>query len=219
VLLSLFALILRLRQMWVVPLFGIACLVAARAATIHHSGLAEAALREKMYYPIHTHADALAVGLFLAWISVYHPKRLRSAWFAATSSSAMLVLGLAVYVSSRLLFNFTALGLIYGAFVMYGVSVLPFPSVLRWRGFYVTGRLSFGFYLNHFGMLSRLHPILIGWRTRGGEFGFWGCYLLLLAGCLVVAALTFQLIEWPFLRIRSIWLDRGKSRAVAASAS
>ena len=216
VLLSLFALILRQRKMWVVPLVGVGCLVAFRAATIHHSGLGEAALRQKMYLPIHTHADGLAVGLFLSWISVYYPKRLSSAWFAAASSSAMLVLGLTLYASSRLLFNFTALGLIYGAFVMYGISVLPFPSVLRWRGFYVTSRLSFGLYLNHVGVLSRLHPILIGWRTRGGEFGFWGCYLLSLAACLLVAALTFQFIEWPFLRIRAIWLDRRKSFAASS---
>lgn len=212
VLLSLFVIKLTPRRMWIVPCLAIAALVAARALVIAHSTLPEAALRQKLYFPIYTHADGLAVGVFLAWLSVFHKDRLGSKIFPAVAAGAMFASGLLLYRVSPLLLNFTALGLIYGALELYGISALPLPGVFRWRGFYLVSRLSFGLYLNHFALLAVINHWFSGWSRRG-VFGMCGVYCLSLVACLVVATITFVLIEWPFLRVRARWVDRER-RAV-----
>ena len=127
----------------------------------------------------------------------------------------MLVLGLALYKANPILWNFTALGLIYGSLELYGISVLPLPWPLRWRGFYLISRLSFGLYLNHFIVLAFLYPRLYGW-SKGSLASFWVIYFFCLAVSLLVAMMTFLLIEWPFLRIRARWVDRSKLAAAGS---
>jgi peptidoglycan/LPS O-acetylase OafA/YrhL len=216
-LLSLFAMKLAPRRLWIVPVLALAALVSARAFVMAHSTLPEHLLREKLYFPIFTHADGLAIGVLLAWFSVFHKARLRSKIFSTILIIAMLIGGLLLYTSSAVLWNFTALGLIYGSMALYGISTLPLPQLVRWRGFYLLSRLSYGFYLNHFGIISLLYPKLYGWSTRG-SVNFWCAYSLCLAICLLVAILTFSLIEWPFLRVRANWLDRSRL-AVAGQTS
>jgi peptidoglycan/LPS O-acetylase OafA/YrhL len=212
ILLSLFAIKLSPRRMWVVPCLAIAALITTRAWVVAHSALPEHLLRQKLYFPIYTHADGLAVGVFLAWLVTFHKDRLRSKLFAALVAAAMFICGLALYGIKPLLLNFTALGLIYGSLELYGISALPLPSVVRWRGFYLVSRLSFGLYLNHMGMFSLLSPLLSGWSNHG-ILGSWTVYLLCLGACLLVAAMTFILIERPFLVIRARWVDREKLAA------
>ncbi len=205
-LLSLFALKLLPRRMWVVPCVAIAALVLARTWVIAHSYLLEIDLRGELYFPIYTHADGLAVGVLLAWLSVFHKPWLRSKKFAAVAAGAMLACGFVLYGINSLLMNFTALGLIYGSLELYGISALPLPGILRWRAFYLVSRLSFGLYLNHLFMLDLMHHWFSGWSSRG-IFGSWAVYFICLAASLFVAAITFLLIEWPFLRIRARWVD------------
>jgi peptidoglycan/LPS O-acetylase OafA/YrhL len=213
ILLSLFVIKLSPRRMWIVPCLAIAALVSTRAWVIAYSVLPESILRrEVLYFPIYTHADGLAVGVFLAWLSVFHKERLRSKLFPALGAAAMFALGLLLYWMKPLLLNFTSLGLIYGSLELYGISTLPFPHILRWRGFYVISRLSFGLYLNHFFMLTFLERWLSGWSSRS-VFTFWVGYLFCLTAYLLVAAITFLLIEWPFLRIRARWVDRERLTA------
>lgn len=212
ILLSLFALRLSPRRLWVIPCLAIVVLISTRAWVIAHSALPEYALRQKLYFPIFTHADGLAVGVFLAWLVTFHKDRLRSKAFAALASSGMLICGAALYGIKPLLLNFTALGLIYGSLELYGISALPLPRVVRWTGFYSISRLSFGLYLNHLGILNVLSNWLLGFSRRG-FFALWVTYFVCLGICLLVAMVTFVLIERPFLVIRGRWLDRAKAAA------
>ena len=212
ILLSLFALKLSPRRMWIVPWLAIFALILARAWGIAHSVLPEFDLRQKLYFPIYTHADGLAVGVFLAWLSVFHKDRLHSKTFALLAAGTMLISGLVLYRLNPLLLNFTALGLIYGSLELYGISALPLPAVFRWRGFYLVSRLSFGLYLNHFIILELMYHWLSGW-SRHGIAASWGVYFLCLAASLLVASITFLVIEWPFLRFRARWVDHQKRTA------
>ena len=209
ILLAIFSIKLSPRRLWFVPVLAIGVLVSSRAWVSAHSTLPEAALRQKLYYPIFTHADGLAIGVFLAWLSVFHKNWLRSKLLSIVGVVAMLVLGLALYKANPILWNFTALGLIYGSLELYGISVLPLPWPLRWRGFYLISRLSFGLYLNHFIVLAFLYPRLYGW-SKNSSASFWIIYFFCLAISLLVAMVTFLFIEWPFLRIRARWVDRSK---------
>ena len=209
ILLAIFAIKLSPRRLWFVPLLAIGVLVSSRAWVSAHSTLPEAALRQKLYYPIFTHADGLAIGVFLAWLSVFHKNWLRSKLLSIAGVVAMLVFGLALYKANPILWNFTSLGLIYGSLELYGISVLPLPWPLHWRGFYLISRLSFGLYLNHFIVLAFLYPRLYGW-SKSSSASFWIIYFFCLAVSLLVAMITFLLIEWPFLRIRARWVDRSK---------
>ncbi len=209
--LALFALKLRPKQVWIAPAIGLVLLVISRELTIRYSGLTGFDLNQKMVYPIHTDADGLAVGLLLAWLSVFLPNQIKRRWVAASIVAAMLVSGAIFYVSSRLLFNFTAIGLIFGAFVMYGISPLPFPGFLKWRGFYLLSRLSFGLYLNHFMLLPWIAPWMDSWHTQHGELGFWASYVVGLGICMAAATVTFLLIEWPFLYLRAQLFESKRS--------
>ena len=71
-------------------------------------------------------------------------------------------------------------------------------------------RLSYGMYLNHFGLLARLGALLLPLRHRGGEAAFWALYVVSILASVAIAFVTFQLIEWPFLQIRARWLETKK---------
>ena len=197
-------------QMWILPAVAFFLPAAARAFRISSTTLSEPDLRQQLYYPFYTHSEGLAIGLLLAWLAVFHLGSLLTAPRRITAA-LMLFAGGFLYFFGHLLFNFSALALIYGALTWYALSLQTASSILNWHGFYLISRLSYGMYLNHFGLLPRLHAALGGWRARGGEPTFWACYLICLLASMTFAALTFQLIEWPFLQIRSRWL--GHSRA------
>jgi hypothetical protein len=62
-----------------------------------------------------------------------------------------------------------------------------------------------------------LYSVLGGLREAGGEATYWLCYAISLAVCLAVAAVTFCLIEHPFLVLRSRWLSKARERDPAIS--
>lgn len=214
ILLTVYSWLIAPRRMWIAPLLALGSVIATRAWIIHHSLLPEAALLQKLYFPIFTHADGLAVGFFLAWIAVFKVEWQRSKLFTVVVAPAMVLCGLALYRVNPLLLNFTALGLIYGALELYGVSSLLIPGIFRWRGFYFVSRLSYGLYLNHMAVLGLLVPLLGKW-SRHGSLGLGAAYLACLFVGLAVASFSFVLIEWPFLKLRSQWLDRRAARADA----
>lgn len=217
IVLALVAIKLPLRRMWIVPCLVICGLISTRAWVIAQSSLPEAALRQKLYFPIYTHADALAVGVFLAWLSVVHKNRLHSRVFSIGAAAAMFACGILLYAVKPLLLNFTALGLIYGSLELYGISALPLPNLIRWRGFYLVSRLSFGLYLNHFAVLALMHRWFANQAGRG-IVGLWAVYFASLIAGLMVATVTFLLVEWPFLQIRARWLDRERFGAPTKAA-
>lgn len=196
-------------QGWV-PLVLLALVPVVRAAVLHGQG--EAGF-DRIYGPIHTHCDGLLVGLFLAWLSVARPAELspeqRHPW---RWPLAAIVAGFVLREIDRPLFSFTGLGLVYGGLVMLGLRAGPrVRGLAAWRGFHLLSRLSFGMYLNHFevlprilpGMTRALAPILgTGWLLAAVVFA-----VAVLASALV-AAVTFVLIEEPFLELRARWESR-----------
>ena len=112
--------------------------------------VAQADLRQRLYHPSLTDADGLAVVCF--WHGSAYCTRSGCALcgFLGVLWCRCCALGLLLYRANPLLWNFTALGLIYGAMELYGISSLPMPALARWRGFYLISRLSYGLYLNHF---------------------------------------------------------------------
>ena len=211
---ALFSLFLKPRRLWILPVAGLGLLLMNRLIYIHHhSGLGINELRQKLYLPIATHADGLAVGLLLAWCGVFYPQLFKSARLRLATCAAMIVVGLGLYASYRVLFAFTTLGLIFGAAALWGIGLKKTPKILDWHGFYIISRLSYGMYLNHFGLLTRLSKLLLPLRLKGGEAAFWVLNVVCVLASLAVAFVTFQLIEWPFLQLRARWLERKKQPA------
>ena len=207
---ALFSLVMKPRRMWMLPVGGLLALLVNRAIYIHYSTLSVADLRQKLYLPMITHADGLAVGLLLAWVGVFYPELIKSKRFRLWTCASMIVLGMVLYAINQVLFNYTTLGLIFGAAALWGIGLEKTPKLLSWHGFYIISRLSYGMYLNHFGLLGRLRSLLLGVRVRGGEPAFWALYILSILASLAIAFITFQLIEWPFLQIRARWLETKK---------
>jgi len=203
--------ILKLRTLWVAGASAMLVCILSRAFTISHSILNEQDLRQQLYFPIHTHADGLGMGVLIAWWWVFLPHRV--AWFRwrGIVAGSMIIGGALLYALDRLLFNYTSLALIFGAVTLLGAALRRTPRLLRWRGFYPISRLSYGIYLNHFVLLKWLAKPLLPWRVAGGNTAF---FLLLIPSflvCMLFATFTFQLIEWPFLRLRSRWLRTSRT--------
>jgi len=212
--------VLKPARMWIVPVAALLLENLDRAVKVWHSTLPEAALRQSLYYPIHTHADGLALGMFLSWVAIMRPKWITSASTRWPIAIALFAAGVLAYRVMPIVTNFTALALIYGSFTLVGMAATRIPAALRWHGFYVISRLSFGMYLNHFGLLDRLFAYLGGWRDSGGAPAFWACAAISLLLSIGLAGLTFLLIEWPFLRLRALWMAAKSSpRAVGALAA
>ncbi|MBZ5603454.1 MAG: acyltransferase [Acidobacteriia bacterium] len=200
------------RCMWMLPVAMFLFPLGARVIHVQLTTSQGHALRDEMYFPIHTHSEGLAIGMLLAWVTVFHPDWLTPKR-SAIAAAAMVVVGAIVYQTNHILFSFTALALIYGAAVLLCMILRTNLGLLNWRGFYLISRLSYGIYLNHFRLMPALHAVLGGWRERQGEAAFWACYLICFAVSMAVAWITFHLIEWPFLRIRSQWLQASRTRA------
>lgn len=218
--------VLKLNWMWVGPVGVLVAFSAIRAAIVHGSHLPEPELRQWMYLKIHTHSDGLAVGILLAWLAVVHPSWIKRAQIRWPAAVAMLGVGLLIYRVSPIVTNFGALALIYGAATLVGMGATRIPSVFNWQGFYVISRLSYGMYLNQFGLLEHMEPRQAAWHAKWGELGYWACAALSLAFSVALAALTFMLIERPFLLLRDRYMAEHSpqatvvaSRATVASVS
>jgi peptidoglycan/LPS O-acetylase OafA/YrhL len=207
---------LKVRDLWVAPAAGLLIPIVARELVARSSPLAFRDLQQELYYPIHTHSDGLAIGLFIAWLTIIHPDFLRTTGRRLRFAGVMVVAAAALYVANRIVFDFTTLALIFGAATCFGaVTLTGTPWIFRWNGFYIMSRLSYGIYLNHFEVLPRLYPIFGKWRAAGGETAYWVCYATSLLICIVLAAVTFCLIAHPFLVLRSHWLKKMRDRDAA----
>ncbi len=193
-----------------VPIVLLALMPVVRAVTLHGAG--EAGF-DRIYGPIHTHCDGLLVGLFLAWAAVKRPASLSPEhphpwrWPLVAIVGGFVLRGI-----DQALFSFSGLALIYGGLVALGLRAGPrVKQLAAWRGFHVLSRLSYGMYLNHFEVLPRLLPRLTrelvplvgsGWVLAAIA------YLVAIVSSALVAAVTFVLIEEPFLALRERWEAR-----------
>lgn len=106
------------------------------------------------------------------------------------------------------LFRFSSLAVLHATLVFFLLRARTLPRMLNWSGFHVVSRLSYGMYLNQFHVIEfipKLKPVI-----GDGLFGFTICWTLSMIGSMVLAYVTFALIEVPFLRMREIWLFRSK---------
>jgi peptidoglycan/LPS O-acetylase OafA/YrhL len=159
--------------------------------------------------PFHTHADGLLAGLLLSWLSILKPDHLKPLPFLRNLiwPTTLVVAGLLLRSFDRL-FGLSALALIFGGMTLF---VLRDRSALRKlfnkHIFYLTSRLSYGMYLNHFPILAFAVPLLVAARISNSAYlNFFIGYPLMVFASMVVAAATFILIESPFLQLRERWL-------------
>jgi peptidoglycan/LPS O-acetylase OafA/YrhL len=199
--LSLAAPFLKMQRLVFLPIAGLLLLPAFRLLTIRHYQLNLIAARDFMYTPIHTHSDGLALGLLLAWITVFHPAIVLRARQRGAISILMLSLAAALYLLNREVFKYSSLALVFGAPVVLSLGGQTVPAVLNWQGFYLISRLSYGIYLNHFGLVPLIAPPLRFLRQYG-DAGYIAGYAIVFLGCISFAACAFVFVEWPFLQIR-----------------
>ena len=215
---ALFSRIIKPTRLWILPVVGMFFVVMNRAIAIKYVESRLAHLSFDLYKTLYAHSDGLAIGGLLAWFSVFRPEVIRSGRLRLAVCSVMVVAAIGLHFVDREVFAFTALALIFGAVTLWGVGLERTPKLLNWHGFYIVSRLSYGMYLNHFGLLERSSALLSGWRVTGGEAGFWILYLINLLASIAIAFVTFQLIEWPFLQIRARWLASKKQPLPEAAA-
>lgn len=165
---------------------------------------------DSLYTPIHTHCDGLAMGLVLAWASAIRPELLSPEAFATNGAAAgaAAVLGGGLRAFQKTLFAFSALALVFGGMTLWVIrDQSPLRRILSWHGFYVISRLSYGMYLNHFELLPRLVPLIARHGAPGGALGLAITYAANVLVSMAIAAVTFILIENPFLALREKWLE------------
>jgi peptidoglycan/LPS O-acetylase OafA/YrhL len=198
---------IRFSRYWVMLLVLFALPIFARVFALRNLGHhlhTDPAMFRLTYTPIQTHCDGLIAGLTLSWLSVARPSFVAPRTFLRNAPIPVLcvALGCVLRMVNPDYFAFTGLALIFGATTLF---ILRDQSILRWitgaRVFHTLSRLSFGMYLNHIFVLGYLTPVLC-------KFGFAADYLGNLAVSIAIAALTFVLVEAPFLELRDSLLAR-----------
>ena len=183
-----------------------------------HPGATLDEVRRLILLPFHTHADGLLTGVLIAWLAVLHPRfvaplpLLRNLPLPAALAAA----GLVLRGFNPRLFGFTGLALIFGGLTWFVLSdKSPFSRLAGLRVFYITSRLSYGMYLNHFLVLPPCIA-LVASTPLNPYVSFSLGYPFTIVCSMAVAAITFVVIESPFLQLREQWLMRRKSRAPQA---
>jgi peptidoglycan/LPS O-acetylase OafA/YrhL len=186
-------------------------------------GLAEPVVHNKMVGPIHLHAEALLVGLILAWIAVQRPRWIAKEESSRISRRGIVVLivgaglGMALDIANKEIFSFTALALIFGSctyFVLVDRSPLTRP--LHAFAFYPISRLSYGMYLNHFLVIPSSTAWVIAHAPGPLPVVFFGGLALGTIISVGAATVTFLLVEHPFLQLRSSLLHGDRRHAASA---
>ncbi len=119
-----------------------------------------------------------------------------------------MLAGLAVREISPKIFGFSGLALIFGGMTLFALrDKSTFARLSQHRIFYLTSRLSYGMYLNHFLVLPLLVPLIVSATlSRNPYLGFIAGYPVVILASLAFATTTFLAIESPFLQLRDRWL-------------
>jgi peptidoglycan/LPS O-acetylase OafA/YrhL len=162
----------------------------------------------RIYFPFHLHADTLVMGLLLSNLAASRDERgLRaSQWILPLGAAACLPL---VFVQ-REVFSFTEAALLFGACTCFAISPLAksLPLVDA-RAFHVISRLSFGMYLNHRYFESTVLDFFVRHVPLANPgLRLVAIYVALAAVSAFAAAVTFCLVEHPFLALRGALLER-----------
>lgn len=193
----------------------LALLPVSRWLTLASAGALDAPqerVTELIYTPIHTHADALVVGVLLAWLWVHGSET----WRQPSRVRIAVVVGVAAAIAFGLraldkdLFAFTALALLFGVATWFGLASRTLaPWLARPRVFAIVSRLAYGTYLNHLFVLRGVGSDAIRAFEPLGTWPAFACgFVVTFALSLGCAALTFVFVEQPFLDLRDRVLAR-----------
>ncbi len=174
------------------------------------------ALGEKIEYfeQIHLHCDGLVAGMALSLTSVLRPQWFqqgRNALRGALVLAAGLVVAFGLYAAHRKVYNLASLAIIFTV-LTYALLVAPsfLQKIMGWRPFQLVSMLSFGMYLNHFLFMTEFGRWW-GRVTRdvmSPTASFFVGFGVATVLCTAVAAVTYILIEHPFLVLRDALLAR-----------
>lgn len=172
--------------------------------------------KQQLYEPIHSHCDGLLMGLILSNLAAERRGGERQA--SLTSGLALLVsaclLMFALRAIQREVFNFTGLALVLGVLVTLALRAGTSGGIPQASPFYWLSRLSYGMYLNHAYLHQPLARLTLDFLPGAERFP---ALHLAVTECLVVAlsasfaAITFCLVEHPFLRLRERVIEKSKS--------
>lgn len=217
-----------LEKQWTLWLMLLALLPVFRYITLsHYDGpIVDPLPVHLIYTPFHTHSDGLFAGLIVGWVSVMRAEFLAptSFWRNLATLTCFVVAGAALRIADKFLFAYSGLALIFAGLVIFVLRDKSlFSRLADNRVFYTLSRLSYAMYLNHFAILAWAMPALVIWlkhhQLATSVTGFALAYLMILGTSIGIAAVTFVIIESPFLRLRDRWLanrKRSQSPQVAA---
>jgi peptidoglycan/LPS O-acetylase OafA/YrhL len=194
--------------------------LAVRATTYYaHTGhlfVRSPAAFEVLYYPFHTHCDGLIAGLLISNLDSDKNNKpvLRFPWLLVLAGFAFLLAAKAFQPETL---DFTGLALFFGALVWWGTqrSLHLFDS----RIFYWFSRLSFGMYLIHpYFVPAFVHRVAPPLRAHLGAVPSTAlCVALLAIFAAGISAVTFCLVEHPFLILRTAILRRRATPRLVAT--
>jgi peptidoglycan/LPS O-acetylase OafA/YrhL len=163
----------------------------------------------RLYYPFHTHCDGLIAGLIVANLATAKER------FGGLLARPALLVGLSFLLLVGVIalrgdiLQFTGLAIFFASLVWWGLQ--SGTKLFGQHIFYLLSRLSFGMYLNNAyftpWVAGRLEPAL-GLSHINPMLGAGAGFVLLTGLSIVLAAVTFLLVEHPFLVLRTALLQR-----------
>ncbi len=155
---------------------------------------------------IYTHYDGLAMGLIFASVLVFRPAQ---SWIRQTMGvwlTALVVLSGILTYFDRIAFVYSFATLIFGAAIWHCLSKPQsrFTRFLSWPGFQIISRLSYGMYLWYRFPLWRIAQFSVSqFPNASPVFQFFLTFAIDFVAAVALAAITYVLIERPFLELRS----------------
>jgi peptidoglycan/LPS O-acetylase OafA/YrhL len=212
-----FGAVIRVRHQYATILFLLILLPVVRWLTLaaHPGNLPPEEFQRLVQLPFHTHADGLLAGVMLSWAAVISPSFISSRPLSRNIvlPAALMLAGLVVREISPKIFGFSGLAMIFGGMTLFALrDRTAFARLSKHRVFYLTSRLSYGMYLNHFLVLPLIVPLIVAatW-SRNPYLGFVIGYPLVVVASIAVATTTFLMVESPFLQLRDRWLSRTRT--------
>jgi peptidoglycan/LPS O-acetylase OafA/YrhL len=171
------------------------------------------ALFSSLYYDSITHCDGLVMGLIISnlWVTREKPVSKFATPGILVALAVALMIGLHQLQGG--IFDFSALALIFGSLVWFGIQRRS--AIFNSRIFYWISRLSFGMYLNHEYMcpwIVRAVLPRLPFATHLPLFANLLGVVLIVTLSAAVAIVTFCGVEYPFLQIRKTVLARHTDR-------
>lgn len=203
-------------------LFLFCCVPFARLAVWNHfssNGMNLNFLEwEILHAYIFTHCDGLLIGLIFASVVVFRPNlATRDSWIKPLLTTAVLVSAVLTWVD-HILFKYTFVTLIFAS-MLWSVVTDPkslFARILSWKYFQITSRLSYGMYLWYrfplWRIASETRALLPG---ASSSVQWWVVFMVAFTLAALLAAVTYALVERPFLQLRDQIFSR-KTRKISS---